>query len=803
MDTHALKVLEFEKVLQMLAAHAATEMGAAVARDLAPADTLLEAERRQTETAEARQLLDSFGGMPFGGAKDLLGHIDKAVLAGVLNGRELLDVADTIGAADRLQKFLRKQAATAPSLARAADNLHPEPALARAISEAIDDAAEVRDSASDKLARIRKDLRTASGRIQQKLNSIIQSSSLRDALQDPVIVTRHGRWCVPVRSDHRSSVPGIVHDSSASGATLFVEPQAVVELGNKLREFEAAEEQEVERVLRLLTSRVAESADNLRITLSALADLDLANAKALLADELKCSPPKLRQAAFLRYQDARHPLLKGDVVPIDVQVGTEFRGLLITGPNTGGKTVSLKTVGLLALMAQAGLQIPASPGSQSGIFAGVFADIGDEQSIEQSLSTFSGHMRNIVHTLKNVEPGSLVLFDELGAGTDPAEGAALASAILKWLASRDVCVIATTHYGELKTFAFANDGFENASVEFDRETLRPTYRLLIGVPGSSEALHVAERLGMPKDILQEARQAIEAESGEAGDLIRRVEATRIRAIEAAGRAEGARRKAEELKGRYQKDISALEAARQEVRERVQSEALKAIGDIQSDLEQVLRELRTQKRHSAHTEGLANKAKRLIRKMEDVTAQAVELPPAAELPSAADIPPDALDEAVETEEEHAHPLRKGDRVRVAGVGAIGTLLDDPAEGVALVAFGAMEARVSPERLERVGSAPASPRPSGGLPSIQMQRSATISPEIMLRGQRVDEALEKLDRYLDDACLAGLDQVRVIHGKGTGVMRKAVWEFLRKHPSVDDLRMADADQGGEGATIARLK
>ncbi len=794
MDTHALRVLEFDSVLEMLAANAATEMGAALARALAPAETLLEAERRQTETAEARLLLDSFGGMPFGGAKDLLGHIDKAVLAGVLNGRELLDVSDTLGSAERLQKFLRKHADTAPDLARAAGNLHPDAALARAITEAIDDVAEVRDSASDKLARIRRDLRTASGRIQQKLNSIIQSSALRDALQDPVIVTRHGRWCVPVRSDHKSSVPGIVHDASASGATLFVEPQAVVELSNKLREHEAAEEQEVDRILRQLTARVAESANELRITHSALADLDLANAKALLADELKCSRPKQRQEAYLNYRSARHPLLKGDVVPIDVSVGKQYRGLLITGPNTGGKTVSLKTVGLLALMAQSGLQIPAEAGSESGMFADIFADIGDEQSIEQSLSTFSGHVRNIVHTLANVKPGSLVLFDELGAGTDPAEGAALASAILKWLVSRDVCIIATTHYGELKTFAFANEGFENASVEFDRETLRPTYRLLVGVPGSSEALHVAERLGMPADVLDDARKIIEAGSGEAGELIRQVEASRIRAIEAAGRAEGARREAEGLRGRYQKNISALAAVQQEVRDRVQAEALKAIRDIQADLDQVLRELRTQKRHSAHTEGLANKAKRLMKKMDGVAASvagpSVPAPP----------PPEVVAEEAPGQ---PRPMRKGDRVRMIGVGAIGTLVEDPTGDLAVVAFGAMEARVSPERLELVGGAPAPARRSGGLQSIQMQRATNVSPEIMLRGERVDGALERLDRYLDDACLAGLDQVRVIHGKGTGAMRKAVWEFMRKHPAVASLKIADATEGGEGATIARLK
>lgn len=796
MDAHALKALEYEKVLDRLAGHAATSMGQILALQLTPAASLAEAERRQSETDEARRLIDENGSIPLGGAHNLIPFLEKALLAGSLNGKEILDVGETLAASERLRKFLLKKADVAPHLAIIAQNLIALPDLAKAITSALDDTGEVKDSASERLARTRRDLRTASGRIQDKLNGIIQSAALRTALQDPVVVTRHGRWCVPVRSDHKSSVPGIVHDASASGATLFVEPQAVVELGNKLRELEAAETEEVDRILRELTGKVAAKADELRVTTFALADIDLAAAKARMAEALNASRPKLSHAAYVNFFQARHPLLKEPVTPIDVRVGSDFKGLLITGPNTGGKTVTLKTVGLLVLMALAGMQIPAAPGSECGIFSDIFADIGDEQSIEQSLSTFSGHVRNIVHTITRIKPGSLVLFDELGAGTDPAEGAALASAVLKWLAHQGACIIATTHYGELKAFAFLSDGFENASVEFDKDTLKPTYRLMIGVPGASQALHIAERLGMPKAVLEEARKALGSASTAADELIRRVEQSRLKAMKEEDLAEQARREAEGLKGRYQQDLSRLSQARAQVKEQVQSEALKIIRETQAELEDVLRRLRTQKRHSQTTEGLAAKAKRLTRKIETASTSMER-----SLKAVKEEPATAPEEAGPAPNR---PMRKGDRVRMAGMSVVGTLVSVPTRDEAVVMFGSMEARVPPNALELVGEAPRPARIPGS-PSIdaEVSKASVVSPEIMLRGERIDEAIARLDRYLDDACLAGLERVRIIHGKGTGVLRRAVQEFMRKHPSVASTEAADAAEGGEGATIARLK
>jgi len=795
MDSHALRVLEFDRVLEALARQAATELGRDLALALAPALTLPEAERRQTETAEARRLVDDFGGIPLGGIHNLLPHLEKAIMAAGLSGHELLDVADTLGATERLRKFLKKQTASAPGLAATADGLIPIPSLVDTIRRSIDDAGEVRDGASEKLARIRRDIRTTTGRIQEKLNSIISSSGTRTALQDPVVVTRHGRWCVPVRSEHRSSVPGIVHDASASGATIFVEPQAVVEMGNRLREQEAIEKEEVDRILRELATRVAGYADEIHSTMGALAQIDLASARALLAEEQNATRPALKDGAFFKFTKARHPLLKGDVVPIDVRLGTEFRVLLITGPNTGGKTVSLKTAGLLVLMAQSGLQVPAESGSCCGMFRDIFADIGDEQSIEQSLSTFSGHVRNIVNTLRDVKPRSLVLFDELGAGTDPAEGAALASAVLRWLSTQNVCVMATTHYGELKSFAFATEGFENASVEFDPETLRPTYRLLIGVPGASHALHIAERLGMPRDVLDIARDEMKNEGSSAEELIRQVEESRLKAVQEQTEAERIRREAENLRKNYERDLSSLEAERGQAKEQVQSQARKVIRDTEAELEKLLRELRTQKRHSAHTEGLAGKAKRLLTKLDDAAEKAeVQVAKKTQKKTKAPAP---------EEPEQKRPLKKGDQVRMIGVGTLGTLLEDPVGDEVVVQFGSIEARLAASRVEPVSAPP--PQPSRGthVSSLEMTRAATVSPEIMLRGQRVEEALARLDRYLDDACLAGLERVRVIHGKGTGVMRKAVWEFMRKHPSVESLALADAEEGGDGATIVRLR
>lgn len=788
MDNHALRVLEYEKVLARLAEHCATEIGAGLALSVEPTTSLVEAERMQAETAEARRLMDSFGGIPLGGLHNLAPLVEKALMTGVLMGEELRDIHGTLLSAESLRKFLKKHAELAPALAEVAGNLILIPSLAAAIGDAIDDAGEVRDSASERLARLRRDLRTVAGRIQEKLNSIIQSSSTRDALQDPVVVTRHGRWCVPVRSEHKGAVPGIVHDSSASGATLFVEPKAVVDLGNKLREVEGQEREEVERILRDITARVTAHAADLRITNSAVAHLDLASAKARLAEVHRASEPRLRTGAFLSFRQARHPLLQGEVVPIDVHLGRDFKGLLITGPNTGGKTVTLKTVGLLTLMALSGLQIPAAEGSECGVFQDIFADIGDEQSIEQSLSTFSSHVRNIVHTLLNITPRTLVLFDELGAGTDPAEGAALAAAVLQFLAAREVCVLATTHYGELKTFAFLQKDFENASVEFDPQTLKPTYRLLIGIPGASHALHIASRLGMPEEVLEAAREAMGAEVTQSDELIQAVEQSRLRALEEEKRAEQTRRQAEKLRGQYEEDIARLSKARSQVRDQLQSEAQKVIRDTQAQLEGVLRELRSQKRHSQNTEGLANKAKRLMRKVEQTVEEAA--PPVPDTPAPVEAP---------------ETLQKGDKVRIAGLGAIGTLLEDPEADEAVVQFGSMEARIGLARLEFVerpagGSAPA--RSQGGV-AIGLTKAQNVSPEIMLRGQRVDEALQNLDRYLDDVCLAGLERVRVIHGKGTGAIRRAVWDFMKKHPAIGSLEIASADEGGEGATIAHLK
>lgn len=753
---------------------------------LAPSTEYARISRRQEETAQARRLLSEFGGIPFGGVADIRPHIEKSLLAASLHGKELLDVAQTATAGECARAFLVKHAEHAPDLAELASIIVPQPDLVRVIESAIDPEGQVRDSASDKLARVRREMRTVAGRIQDKLNSIIQSASTRLALQDAVVVSRQGRWCVPVRSDSKSAVPGIVHDASASGATLFVEPQAVVELGNRLRELEAAESEEVDRVLRELTHKVAQQADLLQGMVQTLAVLDLANAKAVYADESRCVQPILNPNPFLDIKKARNPLLSGDVVPVDLRLGSDFMGLLITGPNTGGKTVTLKTAGLLVLMCQSGLQIPADEGSRMGIFSGIFADIGDEQSIEQSLSTFSGHVRNIVHTIQNVSPGCLVLFDELGAGTDPAEGAALATSLLNWLVGKGALIIATTHYGELKSFAFLSGQFENASVEFNRETLKPTYRLLIGVPGASHALHIAQRLGMPADIIDDARGRLSSDSHSATELIRRVEESRLRALEEEKKAEKTRQDAERLTRQYQQDLERLTKARADLRDSLEQEARQTIQQTRQELEKVLRELRTQKKHSQHTEGLAGKAKRLHKKLESSVQK--------------------VDPRPEPAREGQHrPMRKGDTVRLVGVGTTGVLMEDPPgeTGSVQVQFGAISTRVDLSELELAASAARQSRRPSEVSSLQTRVASQISPEIMLRGQRVEDALIELDRYVDEALLAGLEKIRVIHGKGTGVMRKACWSFLRKHPHVKSLEIASPSDGGEGATIATLK
>jgi DNA mismatch repair protein MutS2 len=567
MDEKALRLLEFPKVRQHLAAYTGFAQGQRLALELEPSVEPAEVAARQAVTAEARDLIARRGGADLDGAQDLRGQIGSACLGRLLLPGELLQLRDTLAVARRLERTIGRDDARWPHLAAIAARLEPSPGLHDAIQEALDDDGKVRDEASPALRRIRKDLRVAADRLRRQLEALLGSEALRGVLQEGLITQRNGRYVIPVKADFRGRVPGVVHDTSDSGATLFVEPLGAVEAGNRLRELGLDEEKEIERILQVLSGRVAAEAESLSASIVALGDLDLAFAAARYAAELRAVPPRILEAAEpqLDFPLARHPLLDPDtVVPVSVRVGRDFSQLVITGPNTGGKTVTLKTAGLLVLMAQAGLQVPADEDACLTVFDAVYADIGDEQSIEQSLSTFSGHMTNIVDILERADAGSLVLLDELGAGTDPTEGAALAGAILSHLLGRGVRTVASTHYSELKAYGHDTPGVANASVEFDAATLRPTYRLTIGLPGRSNALAIAGRLGLPEAILAEARAGLQVSDVAMEDLLAQIQSSRREAEAERLAAAEVRERAEAWAVKLERALHQLESERAEI-----------------------------------------------------------------------------------------------------------------------------------------------------------------------------------------------------------------------------------------------
>jgi DNA mismatch repair protein MutS2 len=783
MEEHALKVLEFDKVVNMLAEHAATTLGRERALDLVPQRDLQWIRQMQAETSEAKSILQVHGSVPLGGIKDIRPLLQKAQIEAMLNPVDLLNVAQTFASSRRLRAFLLKQKDDFPLLAEIAGQVSSFESVEQQVAYAINSSGEILDSASATLARVRSELRTKHGRIIDRLNSMIQSSKYRTAIQEPVITQREDRYCIPVKIEYRTQIKGIVHDASTSGATIFVEPEQIVELGNDLKQLAAKEREEIEEILRNLSREVGKVAHEAQATMEVIGHIDFTVAKAKLSLALDGSEPILNRDGWLRVIQARHPLLKGDVVPIDVELGRRFRVLLITGPNTGGKTVTLKTVGLLTLMAQSGLHVSAYSGTEIAVFDQVFADIGDEQSIEQSLSTFSSHVRNIVRVLTTVKQNSLVLFDELGAGTDPAEGAALAKSILEYLLQKGVRTIATTHYGELKEFAFANEGVQNASVEFDPVTLRPTYRLMVGVPGSSNAFAIAARLGMPEYITRKAEQSLVGRQDGSDQIIRKIEESHRAAMEDQREAKKAVTEAEILRRRYEEQLQKLENARAKVEDEVRNRGKQVIERYTKRLERSLEQLEKMKYEGKRSERLKQEVKQSIEKVRE------EIIPEPEIEE--DIPVEGV------------VFKKGDTVKISTLNQIGTLVEEIEDDQATVVVGAMRIKVPVSTLR-----PAVPKkedrqiePTGA--SVTLTKATTASPELKLIAQRAEQALYNLEKYIDDAHAAGLEQVRIIHGKGTGALKNVVWQFLKDNPAVESFRLGEQEEGGAGATIVKLK
>ena len=785
----SFKTLELDKILSRLRDCATSNYGKELALSLEPADDFNTVKERLSLTTEAVKIFAT-SAPPLGGFRDVRETFQKIKLGSAADAEELLDVLSTMYTMRQVKAFFKETDADAPKLKARATELEILGNLERQLDNAIDEHGAVRDTASVELQKIRRDLRTAQSRIKNEIFNILHDTGKQKFFQDAIVTMRGDRYVLPVKLEYKSQVAGIVHDQSATGATVFIEPLAVVNLNNSVKELEAAERHEVMRILRNLSDAVRKNLDTLTGNIKILAEVDLLFAKARLARDLNATEPQLED--FTDLKAARHPLIdSASVVPIDIQLGENFSMLLVTGPNTGGKTVSMKTLGLLALMTQAGLYIPAASGSRISVFTNIFADIGDEQSIEQSLSTFSAHMKKIVAILDDVTPTDLVLLDEIGAGTDPDEGAALAMSILERLLQIRAATIATTHYSELKTFAYSTAGIENASVEFDAETLRPTYRLLIGIPGASNAFAISQRLGLPQSLILRAKQLITADHASFEQVVSELETQRI--IFEQRNAEILERQQQVIK--HEKKIAEMRdeiaKTKGEIIRKAKDKSAAMIRETKREAEEIIAALKEQFDDAG------------VKRRQQVIQQARDKLREAEIDSATGI---IADKFVGTR-INKNKLIVGDTVYIKPLDQKGTVLAIEDDALS-VQVGALRTTVKVSACRFVSHnqqenlpppSTSSNRGSLGL----MQKMTTVTRTIDIRGMMVDEAEQVCGKFVDDAQLSGLKQVLIIHGKGTGALRKGVHDFLRTNNSVASYQFADQDEGGTGATLVTLR
>ena len=784
MKERTLRVLEFTRIREMMAEGALTEAGAEKCRTLTPSDDLATVQTLQAETEEAAVILQYSGGHPMIAFPDIRPALSICEKGGSLSAGMLLNVAELLRASRAARDALVTDRENTPILKSKAQGLFVARNIEKDITEAIISEDEIADRASSELMNIRRHLRGAQDRIRDKLNQMIHSASMQKALQDPIVTVRNNRYVLPVKAEFRGSVPGIVHDQSSSGATLFIEPMAAVEMGNELKQWELKEQQEIERILAALSAEVAPYAASMTETEELLAELDFIFAKGLLSRRFVCVSPKLNNEGRLKIIRGRHPLIDPEkVVPSTIWLGEKdmFTTLVITGPNTGGKTVTLKTVGLFTLMAQAGLQVPADLGTELAVFEQVFADIGDEQSIEQSLSTFSGHMTNIVEIMHEVTPRDLVLFDELGAGTDPTEGAALAQSILTRLQHIGVRTLATTHYSELKAFALTTKGVENASVEFDVETLRPTYRLSIGVPGKSNAFEISRRLGLPENLIDAARKLLSGNAIRFEDVIANAEYHRQVAEKERQLAEEASRETVRLRNEAEQLRKEMEQKRTEQLRKAREDAKHIVDQARRESESVIAELKKMKKNAAG--GDVNELRRRLDKESDALAEGLGQP----APESGEAP---------------ETVKAGDRVKILTLGAEGTVLAPPDEkGEVQLQAGMMKFKAPLSQLRMIRQEPEKAKTTVKAKTGMMTR--TVKSECDVRGMNLEEALDAVSLYLDEAVLAGLNEVYIIHGKGTGILRAGIQQDLRKNRHVKGFRRGMYGEGEDGVTVVTLK
>lgn len=784
MEKRVLKTLEYDKILTMLKERASCCISRELVDTMEPSGDFDTVERELKLTAEAETLFYKTGRSPVDDFPDMRHCLERMHAALFLSTGELLGIASCLKAARIAKDILAKEVGEESYLYNLAGLLITHRSAEEEINRCIINEDEIFDGASPALARIRRAMRLANEKVREKLNSMIRSTAYQKYLQEPIITIRNGRFVIPVKQEYRQQVPGLIHDQSSSGATLFIEPSAVVELGNEYKKLLAEEADEIERILTELTAMLAPYADEIREDLNIMGQIDLVFAKAKLSRELNAVMPRLNRNNYVRIVRGRHPLIPADrVVPIDIWIGRDYRSLIITGPNTGGKTVTLKIVGLFALMVQSGIFVPANEGSEFPVFEHIYADIGDEQSIEQSLSTFSSHMKNIVGILDKADENSLVLLDELGAGTDPIEGAALAMSILEELNERHCICVSTTHYSEIKAFAMTHEGMENASMEFDIDRLCPTYRLYIGIPGKSNAFEISSRLGLPNSIIDKAKGFLKGEDVRFEDIISSAQSQHRIAEEERKMAEEARAELEKLRADAERERRKLDEDRNRLQAKAKEDAKRIVADTKREMEKLIVEIRSIKDIDRSA------ADRVIQAARD-TLRATET---------------AVNEkeAIKKEDNTKPPktVRAGDTVNIVTLDQKATVLSAPdSKGEVMVQAGVMKLNVKLKDIRLIEEKKAAAPTSG---KVGLGAGKQVGLELDVRGMLVDEANIIVDRYLDDAYNAGLSEVNIIHGKGTGALRAGVQAFLKRHPLVKGYRMGSYGEGDAGVTVVTLK
>lgn len=791
MNKKTLAKLEYNKIIDLLAEQASSFSGKEKCRKLKPKTSLGEINAAQEQTSDAFTRIVKKGRPSFGGLNPVSDSLRRLEIGGTLGSGELLRICKLLECAGRAKSYGRRENADEgeDSLDSYFAGLNPVSLLSGEIRRCIIEEDEISDDASPALKHIRKSIGQMNGKVHSTLSGLV-NGSLRTYLQDPIITMRGDRYCIPVKAEYRSLVPGMIHDQSATGSTLFVEPMAVVKLNNDLKELYGKEQEEIQVILARLSADAAEYVNEIRTDYTLLSELDFIFAKGALALDMNASRPVFNCEGRIHIREGKHPLLdRKKVVPITVTLGDAFDLLIVTGPNTGGKTVSLKTVGLFTLMGQAGLHIPALDRSELAVFDNVFADIGDEQSIEQSLSTFSSHMTNIVSFLKYVDEHSLVLFDELGAGTDPTEGAALAISVLDYLHKRGIRTMATTHYSELKVYALSTEGVENACCEFDVETLRPTYHLLIGIPGKSNAFAISEKLGLPKSIIEDAKTRLSEQDESFEDLLTDLESGRRTIEKEQAEIAAYKRELEALKQEAQKKQEKIEAQRERILREANEKAHAILSEAKETADETMRNF--------HKFGKANisaaemeKEREKIRKQMDKARSGM------------------TKEAKKPHKQHkASDFKLGESVKVLSMNLTGTVTSLPdSKGNVTVQMGILRSQVHISDLEIIEEKPSylqKRAANTGKGRVKMSKALSVSPEINLLGKTVDEAVAELDKYLDDASLAHLDSVRIVHGKGTGALRTGIHNYLRRQKHVKSFRLGAFGEGDAGVTIAELK